>query len=53
MADQEAIKAAIAEMMKRKREEPNSGNRPPNLTTTEDTHVNCSTCKYFEAERCK
>lgn len=49
----EAIKAAIAEMMKKTRETPNSGQRPPNLTVTEDTRKNCSTCVHWEAGNCK
>lgn len=50
MADSAAIKAAMAAMMKRNSETPNSGDRPPNLTVTEDQRVNCSTCVHWDGQ---
>jgi hypothetical protein len=53
VADQKAaIKAAMQEMMKRNAEAPNSGQRPPGLASTEDSHVNCSTCLHWKAGTC-
>jgi hypothetical protein len=37
----EAMKRVMAES------KPNSGSRPPELTVTEDSHVNCGTCEHF------
>lgn len=39
------IRAAMKRVMAENK--PNSGNRPPNLTVTEDTHVNCGTCIHW------
>jgi len=45
---QEAIKRVMAER------KPNSGHRPPELTVTEDTHVNCGTCVHWNGRgRCE
>lgn len=46
------IKAAMAEMMKRNAERPNSGQRPPNLGQAEDMRRSCSTCQHFEENYC-
>jgi hypothetical protein len=47
-----SIKAAMQQMMKENAEKPNSGHRPPNLTVTDSTRKNCSTCLHFKENRC-
>lgn len=49
MAD--AIKAAMARLMKENSEKPNK-ERPPNLRQG-DARENCSTCTHFAAGLCK
>lgn len=53
MASQEQIREAIKRIMQANAERPNSGHRPPNLQTTDDTHENCSTCEHWEGGFCK
>lgn len=53
MADETAaIRQAMQLLMKRNQENPNSGERPPNLRLSEDPHENCGNCEHFKEGRC-
>ena len=48
----EAIKAALAEMMQRNREAPDSGNQPPGLSVAKDPAQSCQTCVHWLGGMC-